>query len=160
MLAITFYSVVLSIHVMAVVVAFGFSFAYPVFMPWARRNHPQAMPVVHQLGDRLGKYLMSPAMLVVLLAGAYLASDADAWSEPWVSVPLVILIVIGGLGGMFFAPNERKLTELSTRDLGPDGTGTLSTEYDDLFRRVAFAGYTVCALVLIAIFFMAAKPGA
>ncbi|HWH95761.1 MAG TPA: DUF2269 family protein [Baekduia sp.] len=158
MLAITFYSVVLSVHIMAVVVAFGTSFAYPVFMPWARRNHPQAMPVIHEMSDRLGKLVMSPAIAVVLIAGIYLASDADVWSEPWVSVPLVILIVIGGLGGMFFAPNERKLSALATRDLAAGGE--LSAEYDDLFRRVAVAGYTVCALVLIAIFFMAAKPGA
>src|SRR3954447_18866688 len=157
MLAITFYSVVLSVHIMAVVVAFGFSFAYPVFMPWARRTHPQAMPVIHQLSDRLGKMVMSPAMVVVLLAGIYLASDADAWSEAWVTVPLVILIVIGALGGMFFAPNERRLAELARRDTG--GGGELSAEYDALFRRVAVAGYAVCALVLIAIFFMTTKPG-
>jgi uncharacterized membrane protein len=158
MLAITFYSVVLSVHIMAVVVAFGTSFAYPVFMPWARRNHPQAMPVIHAMSDRLGKLVMSPAMVLVLLAGIYLASDADVWSEVWVSVPLVILIVIGGLGGMFFAPNERKLAALAGRDLSAGG-GQLSAEYDALFRRVAIAGYAVCALVLIAIFFMTAKPG-
>jgi uncharacterized membrane protein len=157
MLAITFYSVVLSVHIMAVVVAFGVSFAYPVFMPWARRTHPQAMPVVHQLSDRLGKLVMSPAMVVVLLAGIYLASDADAWSEAWVTVPLVILIVIGALGGMFFAPNERRLAELARRDTS--GGGELSAEYDVLFRRVAAVGYVVCALVLIAIFFMTTKPG-
>jgi len=158
MLAITFYSVVLSLHIMAVVVAFGFSFAYPVFMPWARRNHPQAMPVIHQMSDRLGKMVMSPALVVVLLAGVYLASDADAWSEVWVTVPLVILLIIGGLGGMFFAPNERRLAELARRDLGAGG-GELSAEYGDLFRRVAAAGYAVCALVLIAIFFMTTKLG-
>jgi uncharacterized membrane protein len=151
---------VLSVHVMAVVVAFGFSFAYPVFMPWARRNHPRAMPVIHAMSDRLGKLVMSPAIAVVLICGIYLASDADVWSEAWVSVPLVILIVIGGLGGMFFAPNERKLAALAERDLAATGGGgELSAEYDDLFRRVAVAGYAVCALVLIAIFFMTAKPG-
>jgi uncharacterized membrane protein len=157
MVAITFYSVVLSVHIMAVVVAFGFSFAYPVLLPWARRNHPQAMPVIHQMSDRLGKLMMSPALVVVLLAGVYLASDADAWSEVWVSVPLVILLIIGGLWGMFFAPNERRLAELARRDAG--GGGELSAEYDDLFRRVALAGYAVCALVLIAIFFMTTKLG-
>jgi uncharacterized membrane protein len=158
MLALTFYNVVLSVHIMAVVIAFGVSFAYPVFMPWARKNHPQAMPVIHAMSDRLGKLVMSPAMAVVLIAGIYLASDADVWSKSWVSVPLVILVIIGGLGGMFFAPNERRLAELARRDLGAGGA--LSPEYDALFGRVAIAGYTVCALVLIAIFFMAAKPGA
>jgi uncharacterized membrane protein len=114
------------------------------------------MPVIHEVAGRIGRLVTSPAMLIVLLAGAYLASDADAWSETWVSVPLVILIVIGALGGMFFAPNERKLGELAKRDLA--NGGGLSAEYDALFARVATAGLVVCALVLIAIFFMAAKP--
>jgi uncharacterized membrane protein len=152
----TFYGVVLAVHVMAVVIAFGTSFAYPAFMPWARKNHPQAMPVIHAMSDRLGRLVMSPAMALVLICGIYLASDADAWSETWVSVPLVILLVIGGMGGMFFAPNERKLGALATRDLA--NGGELSPEYDELFKRVAVAGLVVCALVLIAIFFMAAKP--
>jgi uncharacterized membrane protein len=154
--AVTFYGVVLAVHIMAVVVAFGTMFAYPAFMPWARKNHPQAMPVIHEVSGRLGRLVTSPAIVLVLVCGIYLASDADAWSESWVSVPLVILIVIGGLGGMFFAPNDRKLGELATRDLA-DG-GELSAEYNALFRRVAIGGLTVCALVLIAIFFMAAKP--
>jgi uncharacterized membrane protein len=155
--SITFYGVVLSVHIMAVVVAFGFSFAYPVFKPWARRQHPTAMPVIHDMSERLGKLVMSPAMVVVLVCGIYLASDADVWSEVWVSVPLLILLVIGGLGGAYFAPRERKLAELARRDLGAGG-GTLSAEYDDLSQQVAIAAYANCALVLIAIFFMAAKP--
>jgi uncharacterized membrane protein len=154
--SVTVYGVVLAVHIMAVVVAFGTMFAYPAFIPWARKNHPDAMPVIHDVSGRIGRLVTSPAMVIVLLAGVYLASDADAWSETWVSVPLVILLVIGGLGGMFFAPNERKLAALAKRDLA--NGGELSAEYDELFKRVAVAGLTVCALVLIAIFFMAAKP--
>ncbi|HET6509446.1 MAG TPA: DUF2269 family protein [Baekduia sp.] len=156
MLAITFYGVVLAVHIMAVVVAFGFAFAFPAFMPWARRTHPEAMPVIHELTGRLGRFVMAPAMVLVLAAGVYLASKADVWSETWVSVPLLILIVIGALSGMVFAPSDRKLAELARRDLAAGGE--LSAEYDALFRRVAFFGLILIALVLIAIFFMAAKP--
>ena len=158
MLALTFYGVVLAVHIMAVVVAFGVMFAYPAFIPWARRAHPQAMPVIHEVSVRVGRLVVSPAMVLVLVCGIYLASDADAWSEVWVSVPLLILIVIGALGGMVFAPSDRRLAELARRDLAAGGE--LSEEYDALFRRVAFFGYVTAALVLIAIFFMAAKPGA
>jgi uncharacterized membrane protein len=154
--SITFYGVVLAVHIMAVVVAFGTMFAYPAFIPWARKNHPDAMPVIHEVAGRIGQRVTSPALVLVLACGIYLASDADAWSEVWVSVPLVILIVIGGLGGMFFAPNERKLSALATRDLAAGGT--LGTEYNALFQRVAAAGLVTCGLVLVAIFFMAAKP--
>jgi uncharacterized membrane protein len=148
----TFYGVVLSVHIMAVVVAFGFWFAYPVLMPWARRTHPEAMPVIHEMTGRVSRFVMSPAMVVVLLCGIYLASDADVWSEVWVSVPLLILLVIGGLSGAYFAPRERELARLAH-----EGTGAGSA-YDTLFQQVAIAAYANCALVLIAIFFMAAKP--
>jgi uncharacterized membrane protein len=156
MLAIAFYDVVLAIHVMAVVVAFGATFAYPAFVPWLRRAHPEAMPAVHDSRDRLGRLVMTPGMGVVLAAGIYLASKADAWSESWVTVPLVILILIGALGGMFFAPNERRLGELARRDLAAGGT--FSEEYEALFARVSAVGLATCGLVLIAIFFMVAKP--
>src|SRR3954469_19754449 len=135
MLAITFYSVVLSVHIMAVVVAFGFSFAYPVVLSWARRSVPASMPLIHQVSGRVNRMVTSPALVVVLLAGVYLASDADVWSEAWVSVPLVILVVIGGIGGMVLMPGERRLAELARHD---PGTGSeLTGEYDDQFRRVA-----------------------
>ena len=157
MLALTFFDVVLAVHVMAVVAAFGVTFAFPVFVPWLRRTHPEAMPAIHDARDRIGKVLMGPALLVVLLAGIYLASKADVWSESWVSVPLVILVIIGALSGMFFAPNERKLGELARRDLAGGG-GTFSDEYRALSARVDAVGLVTIALVLIAIFFMVAKP--
>jgi uncharacterized membrane protein len=158
MLAITFYSVVLAVHIMAVVGAFGVTFAYPIFVPWLRRTHPEAMPAVHDSRERIGKLLISPGMAVILIAGIYLASKADAWSESWVSVPLVILVALGAMGGMFFSPNERKLGELARRDLAAGGP--FSAEYEALFTRVATVGTANVGLVLIAIFFMVAKPGA
>jgi uncharacterized membrane protein len=156
MLALTFFDVVLAVHVMAVVAAFGVTFAFPVFVPWLRRTHPEAMPAIHDARDRIGKVLMGPALLVVLAAGIYLASKADVWSESWVSVPLVILVIIGGLSGSFFAPNERKLGEMARRDLA-DGK-PFSAEYQALSARVDAVGLVTIVLVLIAIFFMVAKP--
>jgi uncharacterized membrane protein len=158
MLAMDFTSVVIAIHVMAVVAGLGVTFAYPILMPWLRRNHPRAMPAVHAAQDRVGKLLITPGLVVILAAGIYLASKEDVWSEVWVSVPLVILFVLGGLGGAFFSPNERKLAELARRDLQQGDQ--LSAEYDGLFARVATVGLVASFLVLVAIFFMVAKPGA
>jgi small-conductance mechanosensitive channel len=138
------------------VVAFGITFAYPVFVPWIRRTHPAAMPAIHDAQDRLGRMLQTPGMVVVLLAGIYLASDADVWDQLWVTVPLVILVVIFGLGGAFFAPKARELGALARRDLA--ARGELSPEYDALLTRVLQVGVTTAMLVLVAIFFMVAKP--
>ena len=39
------------------------------------------------------------------------------WSDFYVQWGLGVIIVIGGLGGAFFAPRERKLAELAERDI-------------------------------------------
>ena len=118
----TFYGVVLSVHIMAVVVAFGVCLGNPVIKPRARSRHPESMAVIHEMGE------LRATTTRVLLECAY------------------------------FTPRERKLGELARRDLGEGGGGTLSAEYDELFQQVAVVAYANCALVLIAIFFMAAKP--
>jgi uncharacterized membrane protein len=158
MLAIEFYNVVLAVHIMAVAFAFGIVLAYPVIIPWARRTHRAAMPVIHTLQTRISRMVIAPGMVVILAAGIYLASDADVWSESWVSVPLLILIIVGGLGGAVLTPLEKRLGELAARDLR--GGGELGAEYDAQLRRWSLFAYSCAVLVLVAIFFMTAKPGA
>lgn len=160
--AIYFYDVVLSVHIMAVVIAFGVTFAYPILFTYVTREHPRMLPALHGAQDRIGKFLITPAATLALLAGFYLASDRHYMGKVWVIVPLAILIGLLGLGGAFFAPNERRAAELSARDVaaaGPDGPVTLSPEYQAQAARIAKVGALASLLVLVAIFFMAAKPG-
>ncbi len=156
--AVYFFDVVVAVHVMCVVLAFGVTFAYPIVVPWLKANHPRAMPTVHQTQLRIGRRMITPFMVLILVTGIYLASDRDLWSQTWVTVPLVIIVVIFGFGGAFFTPRERKLAELADRDLGPERTGTFSAEYDKLFGSLMKVGALNGALILIAIFFMVAKP--
>ena len=152
MVALRVYDVILSLHVMAVVVAFGVVFTYPVVLPWLRRHHPGSMAVAHQAQGRLGSSLISPAATVALLAGAYLATDAGLWSEVWVTIPLIILLAILGVGGAVFAPAERRLAELASGDIA-------SPEYDAAFKRIMPLYVAVAVAVLVAIFLMVTKLG-
>jgi uncharacterized membrane protein len=155
MLAVTFESVVLAIHVMAVVATFGIVFAYPLIAPWLRQAHPEAVPGLHEAQVRIIQMLVNPGMVVILLAGIYLASKFDVWNETWVSIPLLILLVLGGMFGALFMPTERKLAELARRDLA---AGALSAEYDTQATRLRTLQLVAAALVLVAVFFMVAKP--
>src|SRR5580700_11253270 len=121
--AVTFYSVVLAVHIMAVVVAFGVTFAYPVMYAVGQRSEPRAMPALHRIQDHIGKRVISPGMVVVLAAGIYLASKAEVWSTFYVQWGFGVIIVIGGLGGAFFAPRERRLADLAARDVAAAGDG-------------------------------------
>lgn len=150
--AILFYDVVTAIHVMAVVVAFGVVFAYPVLFGWLRAQHPGALAAAHEAQGMIGKRIITPAATLALVAGIYLASDRSYWDQVWVGIPFVILIAILGVSGAFFAPQERKLAQLAR-----DGGGA---RYDAAYKRLQTAQLVVGGLVLVAIFFMVTKAGA
>jgi uncharacterized membrane protein len=159
--AILFYDVVVAVHVMAIVIAFGVTFAYPILFTYLQRQHPEVLPVAHEAQGRIGRFLITPAATVALLAGGYLASDRHYWNESWVIVPLIILVGLLGLAGAFFAPSERRAAEIAARDVTASAGGpvTLSDEYQALARRISIVGALSSLSVLVAIFFMVAKPG-
>ncbi|HWC26195.1 MAG TPA: DUF2269 family protein [Solirubrobacteraceae bacterium] len=112
----TFYDVVLTVHILAVVVAFGVVFAYPVIDGYMRRASPAGLAALHRLHVLLATRVITPAMTVVLLAGLYLTFDRWSFEEPWISATVAILFVLFGLTGGFLIPADRRLEELAERD--------------------------------------------
>jgi len=143
--AILFYDVVLAVHIAAIVLAFGVTFAYPILQVFLTKSAPEAVPGFHRAQARVDGVLTTPMMALALIAGIYLASDRDYFSEVWVVVPLVILVVLFGVVGGFLTPTERRLADLAERDLAAAGP---------------VRGAESSALVLVAIFFMVTKLGA
>jgi hypothetical protein len=159
---VTSYLVVQSLHVMAVVAAYGLPMAYPMFLPYLRRHHPRAMPGVHKVQYRLNQRLTGPGTALILGAGVYMASKHHLWGETWVMVPVAIMAVIVVLGGAFIVPVSRKMAGLAQADvelaLRRGDTLAWSSEYDTAFRRYLVAEILLGVLVLVAVFFMVAKP--
>ena len=158
MLAVTVYDVVLTVHVLAVVVAFGVVFAYPVLDAWFRRAIPGNVAALHRLHLQLGTRVISPAMIVVLLAGLYLALDRWSLGDPWISATFAILFVLFGLMGGVLTPADRRLVQLAERDAGAGGAP--GADYGRERRKADLFGSLALALVVVAIFLMVAKPGA
>ena len=161
-IAITFTDAVLALHIIAVVVAFGVTFAYPVIFAVVEKADRRALPAIYRAELAVGQRIINPGLAVVLIAGIYLASKEHAWSAFYVQWGMGAVIVLGALGGMFFRPTERKLIELSERDVKAAGDGevTMSQEYRDAAKRLATVGALTSALVLVTIFFMATHLGA
>jgi quinol-cytochrome oxidoreductase complex cytochrome b subunit len=155
-LAVSFYDVVLFVHVASVVVAFGVTFAYPHVLPWLQRNHPRAMATAHEVQSLIGSRIIGPFATLALLSGIYLAADRDLFSETWVTIPLTILIILLIAGPAFFVPRERELARIARRDV--DADGALSAEYAAKARILALGGALSALLVLIALFLMVVKP--
>lgn len=167
LVAVTFYTFVLAVHIAAIVIAFGVTFAYPVMYAVGIGREPASMPGLHRVQDSVGKFVISPFLGLALLAGIYLASKLHTWSDFYVEWGIGVIVVLGALGGAFFAPRERKLAELAERDIaasgGPAAIGdgfAFSDEYRSLRQRIFTVNVAANVLVLLTIYFMTAQTGA
>jgi small-conductance mechanosensitive channel len=155
-----FFDVVLFLHITSVVIAFGVLFTYPIVVPLTVRNAPRQVAWLHEIQVAVGRTVVTPAAALILLTGIYLAADADVFSKWWVTVPLIAIIVILGLGGAYFAPRDRKLADLARRDIDAAGESQVvfSQEYEDLGRQVGTVGALMVLLVVVVIFIMVTGP--
>lgn len=155
-MAVTVYNVVLAIHIMGVVIAFGVTFAYPIMFAIAAKQDPRSLPLMHRIEQVIDRALINGALLIVLGAGLYLAADADLWKEFFVQWGIGAIVVIGGLVGSVMIPTSKKAQETIERDLAAGGTP--SEDYRRLTRRLGVVGSLLSLLVLVTILFMAIKP--
>jgi hypothetical protein len=165
--AVTFYTCVLAVHIAAILIAFGVTFAYPVMYAVGIRSESRSMPGFHRIQDSVGKFVISPFLGLALLAGIYLASKLHVWSDFYVQWGLVVIVVMGALGGAYFAPRERKLAELAERDIAAADQASpgernvvFGAEYKALRQEVMTVGLAANVLILLTIYFMTAQTGA
>jgi hypothetical protein len=161
--AITAYSISVFLHVTAVVVGFGATFAEAVMFPVAMRLDNRHLPYVHTLQLAINRRLATPALVVVLITGVYQTSDGD-WSFGafWISATFAIVIALGGLLGAYFVPTDRRLGAMVAREIAEAGDGpvTLSDDYRRQARTEGIVGSVTGVLIILAIFLMVTKPGA
>jgi uncharacterized membrane protein len=156
-MAVTTYNVVLAIHIMAVVVAFGVTFAYPIMFAIAAKHDPRSLPVLHRIERTIDRVLINGALVIVLGAGLYLAAEGNLFKEFFVQWGIGAVLVIGALVGAVMIPTSKKAQETIERDLAA-GDGTPGEEYRRLARRLGIVGSALSILVLITILFMAIQP--
>jgi uncharacterized membrane protein len=158
--AVDAYSVSVFLHVAAVVVGFGSTYALAVTFPLAMNVGTQHLPYMHRLGVVLNLWFATPALIVILATGFYQVADAElSLGEFWISGPIAILIILGGMGHGYFIPTERRLEEMARRDLA-SGATEMSEEYMAKARQSGIVGALAGVLILLAIFLMVTKPGA
>ncbi len=157
-IALTFYQVMLAVHIMAVVVGFGVMFAYPILLAAGRRIDPRGLPLFHRMHQQVIRRLITPGLLIVVVAGIYLASKLHSFSQFYVQFGFVAAIALGGITGGFLAPKQGVLAQLAERDLA--GGGALGSEYDTLSHNVSSVAGLASLIVLATIFVMTAQLGA
>jgi hypothetical protein len=154
------YDVGLFVHVAAVVLALGPTFAYPFFQATVERLSPPSVPAMFRAMHACSRYLVTPGLFVVLASGIYLTVDGWNFEKVFVIVGLSIVLALIVLGATFFDRQEVRLIQLSERDVraADGGAVRLSEEYWRVSRRFGRVGVAASLLVVAALFFMTVKP--
>ncbi len=162
-LAVTTYDLSLFVHISAVMVGFGATFAESLAFPVAMKLNPRHLPYVHRLQLAINQYLATPALVIVLLTGIYQVNELDwDFGSAWVSGGFLIVIVIGGLLGGYFIPTDRRLGPMVEAEIEAAGDGevTLSDTYQRQARIEGIVGTVTGILLIVAVYLMVVKPGA
>ena len=153
------YEISVFVHVSAVVVGFGATFAEAIMFPVAMKAGVRHLPFVHQLQLAINQRMATPALALIIVTGIYQTIDGDwGFGSFWISATFLIAIVLGGMSGAYFIPTDRRLATMVQRDI--DEAGQPSEEYLRESRREGIVGAVAGLLVIIAIFLMVTKPGA
>jgi hypothetical protein len=160
--AVQFYEVVLALHILAVVFAFGATFAYPVLLGTVTKADKRALPALYRALHAISQRVIMPGVALILVFGIYLASHLHLWSTFFVQWGLGVVIVIGAVEGAYLGPREKRLIEVAERDVAAAGDGEVafSAEHDSLVRQVGVVGALMDLLVVITIYFMVTHTGA
>jgi uncharacterized membrane protein len=153
------YEISVFVHVSAVVVGFGATFAEAIMFPVAMKAGVRHLPYVHQLQLAINQRFAGPALALIIVTGIYQTIDGDwGFGSFWISATFLIAFVLGGMSGAYFIPTDRRLATMVQRDI--DEGGQPSDEYLREARREGIVGAVAGLLVIIAIFLMVTKPGA
>jgi hypothetical protein len=160
-LAVQFYEVVLALHILAVVIAFGATFAYPVLLGVVTKADTRALPALYRALHAISQRVIIPGVAAILVFGIYLASHLHLWSTFFVQWGLGVVIVIGAVEGAYLGPREKRLIEVADRDVAAAGEGPVSfgAEHDSLVRQIGAVGALMDLLVVITIYFMVTHTG-
>ncbi len=160
-IAVTFYDVVVWLHISAVVLAFGATFAFGIYIALAQRKYPRAIPAVIEAQTMISRSMVTIGGIVILITGIYLTADVWSFGDFFVVWGMLAIIVLLGLVHGFFIPNDTRALRAAKRDIeaaGPTGDVELGAEFNELSGRSARMGPIAGLIVIITIYVMAAKP--
>lgn len=148
--AVEFYDVVVFFHILAVVLAFGPTFAYGLFFATAARMNPAALPAVGQAVVTWGRTAQRLSIVVIIVSGVYLTADLWEFSDFFVSWGMAAIVVLLALSEAYFIPSTKRF--IAAAEAGRD------EEVQALARQQRAMGPIAGLIVVLTIYVMTAKP--
>jgi hypothetical protein len=159
--AVTFYNVVVWLHITSVVIAFGPTFAFGIYFAVGARKYPRSIPAILETQSVIQRSMTTIGGILILITGFYLAGKAWDFSDFFIVWGIIAIVALLGLVHGFFLPNDSRALGIAKRDIdaaGPSGDFEPSKEFMDVSSRSARMGPIAGLIVILTIYVMAAKP--
>jgi Predicted integral membrane protein (DUF2269) len=149
-LAVQFYDVVLWIHILAFLIAFGPTYGYGMFMAAAGKAGPTAMIEAVKVMAKWDRIAITTGAVVLLVSGHYMASERWDFSDFFVNWGNIVFLVILGMTHAYFVPREKRV--IAALEQGNQ------EEAQALGQKIGMVGALMGVLVILTVYVMTAKP--
>lgn len=154
----TVYSLVLFLHLLAVVAAFAFAAVIHIGVEHLRGAQTVGEALSGLKMAARGERKMPWVGFILLLTGGYMTQAVWSWKTPWVLVSLAGLVVLEGLGGATGGRRRRQLASLLPLGRTQALTPELWAGLQDGFTRAT--EYLLPLLAVGIMLVMVTKPNA
>lgn len=153
------FTIMLFLHVLGAIVAFGPGFAAMVVGPMAAKE-PQYANFYARTQALAGRRLVTPVSITLAITGVAMIV-VRGWStltgdKHWLEAGILLYVIAIVVAMAIQAPAGRKLVELTSQPPAP-GTGP-SPEVRKAASRVRMGGIVLSTLTVVITFLMIAKP--
>ena len=153
------FTILLFLHVLGAIVAFGPGFAAMIVGPMAA-SEPQHANFYARTQVAAGRRLVTPVSITLAITGIGMIL-ARGWGsltadKHWLEAGILLYVIAVVVAMAFQAPAGRRLVELTSQPPAP-GSGP-SPELRAAARRVRMGGIVLSLLVVAITFLMIAKP--
>lgn len=153
----------LILHVLAVIIGLGSSFAFPIIGSYAAR-HPEAGGAMAHLGHELETRIVLPIATVIPLFGTALifAGHYDLWKSTWLLIAISLFIITYGFAVFVQHPNSVRLIKaVDAMPPGPPPPGVTGPppEIAAITKRLQLGGMFLSVLIIAIAVLMMWRPG-
>ena len=147
---VTFYNVVLWVHIVAFLIAFGPTYGYGIFMAAAAKAGPAAQIEAVKAMAKWDRVAITIGAIVLLVSGHYMTAELWDFGDFFVNWGNIVILVLLGFTHAYFVPREKRVIALLE--------GGQEEEAQAVGQKLAMVGALMGVLVILTVYVMAAKP--
>ena len=154
----------LFLHVIAAIIAFGPTFAFPIIGALGGKE-PQHANFATRASQRIGDMLVEPFAFSMPVTGTLMIWSSDIplfdRSARWLVLGIVLYATALGLALFVSRPNVKRIVALTGGETGPSGPPPAGPPPPELLRAISVVqrvGMTLVVLVVVIVFLMVMRP--